>query len=161
MQKSLIDISNSLADVLKLLPDSYYTQPVPILEQQTIGQQCRHIIEHWQILVDNYDIAHINYANRNRDKTIETNKAIAIDSIIELQLKSNKKNIPLLIVSLDETANFSSSFYRELDNITEHIIHHAAIIKMAILSIDADFKIPTNFGYAPSTILYKEHACAQ
>ena len=157
----LKDISTSLSEVLQLLPDNYYTQPISILEQQTIGQQVRHIIEHWQILIKDYDSDCINYANRKRDISIEQNKQLAINLLQILQQQSDKKDTALAIVSLDETATFTSSYYRELDNVAEHLIHHAAIIKMAIHSIDADFKMPANFGYAPSTISYKEQACAQ
>mgnify|MGYP001021230847 CR=1 FL=1 len=157
----LKDISTNLSEVLQLLPDNFYLQPVSILDQQTIGQQVRHIIEHWQILIKNYDAGYINYSNRKRDITIEQNKQFAIDLLQTLQLQSNKDNRTLIIVSLDGSTTFTSSYFRELDNVAEHIIHHAAIIKMAILSIDANFKIPDNFGYAPSTITYKEQACAQ
>lgn len=157
----LKNISISLLEVLHQLPDNYYTLPIPILEQQTIGQQVRHIIEHWQILIENYDADCINYANRKRDITIEQNKQFAINLLQILQQESDKKNSTLKIVSIDESTTFASSYFRELDNVAEHIIHHAAIIKMAILSIDAVYKIPSNFGYAPSTISYKEQACAQ
>lgn len=155
------NISDSLIDVLHLLPANYYTQPISILEQQTIGHQVRHIIEHWQILIENYESNVINYANRKRDIVIEQNKELAINLLQTLQQQSNKINSTLNIVSIDETTTFSSSYYRELDVVAEHIIHHAAIIKMAIISIDSNFKIPTNFGYAPSTISYKEQVCVR
>jgi hypothetical protein len=159
--KLLNNISANLLEVLQLLPNNYYTQPIPIFEQQTIGQQVRHIIEHWQILIENYNSGYINYANRKRDITIEQNKQLAINLLQILLEQSDKKNSALNIVSMDESTAFTSSYFRELDNVAEHIIHHAAIIKMAILSIDIDFKIPANFGYAPSTILHKEQTCAQ
>lgn len=160
MQKSLASISNSLLDVLTMLSQNYYTQPIFILEHQTIGQQCRHIIEHWQLLINNYDKGTINYANRKRDTTIEHYKNAAINLLLSLQQQSDKADIPLLIAGIDETSYFYSSFYRELDNVTEHIIHHSAIIKMAIISIDDTFKFPQDFGYAPSTISYQQK-CVQ
>ncbi len=159
--QSLKDSSINLLEVLHQLPDKYFTQPIPILEQQTIGQQVRHIIEHWQILIENYNSDFINYSNRKRDITIEQNKESSISLLQALLQQSTKENRTLHIVSLDESTVFTSSYYRELDNVAEHIIHHAAIIKMAILSIDADYKIPSSFGYAPSTISYKKQACAQ
>lgn len=159
--KLLKDISASLIEVLHHLPDEYYTLPISILDQQTIGQQVRHVIEHWQILSDCHGAAFINYGNRKRDKTIEQNKTIAIDLLLNLQQQINTEDTPVSIVSLDESASFTSSYQRELDNVTEHIIHHAAIIKMAILYIDKDLKIPAGFGYAPSTITYKKEQCAQ
>ena len=48
-----------------------------------------------------------------------------------LQHLSNKDNQTLVVVSLDESTKFTSTYLRELDNVKEHIIHHAAIIKMA------------------------------
>lgn len=159
--KLLKDISTSLIDVLHQLPDKYYSEPIPILEQQTIGQQVRHIIEHWEILIENYDSDRINYSNRKRDITIEQNKQLAINILQILQQLSIKEDISLHIISSDESTTFTSSYFRELDNIAEHIIHHAAIIKMAIYSIDNNYKFPANFGYAPATISYKEQLCVQ
>jgi hypothetical protein len=155
------DISDTLIDILHQISDEEYCQPIAILEQQTIGQQVRHVVEHWQILVDNYHSKHIHYAKRKRDITIEQNKHIAIHLLQALQHADNKKDVVLNIVSIDESTTFTSSYFRELDVVTEHIIHHAAIIRMAILSLDLKIKIPANFGYAPSTISYKEQQCAQ
>lgn len=157
----LNNVSNSLIEVLQQLPDEYYTKKIAILEQQTIGQQVRHIIEHWQILIVNYNADCINYTNRKRELAIEQNKQIAIDLLQTLQLQSNKDNRALDVVSLDESAKFTSSYFRELDNVKEHIIHHAAIIKMAIYFIDSNFKLPSNFGYAPATITHKQQQCVQ
>lgn len=160
MLTSLINISDSLVIVLEKIGTSTYTQQLSILENQTIGMQVRHIIEHWQILINNYDNGQINYTNRKRDKIIEQDKNIAIDLLLTLQQQSDKKDIPLLIAAIDETTYFTSSFERELDAVTEHIIHHAAIIKMAIISIDNTFTFPNGFGYAPSTISYQQQ-CVQ
>jgi hypothetical protein len=150
----LKDISDSLIEVLYQISDKEYCEP--ILDQQTIGQQVRHVVEHWQILVNNYNMGSINYAKRKRDTTIEQNKQFAINLLETLQQQSNKKDIALNVVSIDESKIFTSTYHRELDNVKEHIIHHAAIIRMALLSIQTDFKMPANFGYAPSTIAYKQ-----
>lgn len=157
----LKDTSNSLINVLHLLSDDEYTKQLPILEQQTIGQQVRHIIEHWQILQDNYSNGIINYANRKRDKNIESNKSFATDLLIQLQRQTSQQDKTLSVVSLDEKEIFTSSYYRELDNVTEHLIHHAAIIKMAVLTLNNSIKLPVDFGYAPSTISYKQQQCVQ
>ena len=67
----LKNISDSLIDVLHQMSDEEYCQSIAILDQQTIGQQVRHVVEHWQILVNNYETDSINYAKRKRDLTIE------------------------------------------------------------------------------------------
>jgi hypothetical protein len=136
-----------------------YCRPVAIMEQQTIGQQIRHLIEHWQLLVDQAPAGTINYACRNRDIQIESDKFLAIDLIRSLQKKSVKTDMTLSVVSSDEKQTFSSTYYRELDHVAEHVIHHAAIIKMAILALNKSFKFPAHFGYAPSTISYKLQVC--
>ena len=145
----------TLIEVIKKLPDEYYTARVSILDDQTIGQQIRHIAEHWQILLENYDSGCINYSARKRDKVMESNKNESLKLLMQLQIKSVKKDKKLSIVSIDGQMTFDSTYFRETDHITEHIIHHAAIIKMAILSLNTNFLLPLNFGYAPSTIAYK------
>lgn len=160
MQKSIVKISNGLLEVIENIPEQFYTQPIPVLENKTIGMQVRHVIEHWQILFDNYENGIINYGDRNRDKSIETQKSIARSIIQQLQVRSNKVDKQLQIVSVDDNACFNSTYYREIDVVTEHIIHHAAIIKVAVLSIEPAFVFPPEFGYAPATISYKEQ-CVQ
>lgn len=157
----LKETSNSLINVLYLLSDDEYTIQLPILEQQTIGQQVRHIIEHWQILQDNYSTGIINYANRKRDKNIESNKSFATNLLIQLQRQTSQQDKTLSVVSIDEKEVFTSSYYRELDYVTEHLIHHAAIIKMAVLTLNDNIKLPLDFGYAPSTISHKQQQCVQ
>ena len=152
MISPLIKNTNGLMEILHSLPDSYYTEKIFILDEQTIGHHCRHIIEHWQALINGYESGAVN--------EIETNKALAIELIDSLQKASLKDNKVLYVTSINETGTHTSSYYREIDVVTEHVIHHSAIIRMAIISLDKNFKLPENLGYAPSTISFKQQ-CVQ
>ena len=156
MISPLIKNTNGLMEILLSLPDSYYTEKLFVLDEQTIGHHCRHIIEHWQALINGYESGAVNFANRKR----ETNKALAIELIDSLQKASIKDNKVLYVTSINETGTHTSSYYREIDVVTEHVIHHSAIIRMAIISLDKNFKLPENLGYAPSTISFKQQ-CVQ
>lgn len=160
MISPLIKNTNGLMEILQSLPDSYYTEKLFVLDEQTIGHHCRHIIEHWQALMNGYESGAVNFANRKRSNEIETNRVLAIELIDSLQKASIKDNKVLYVTSINETGTHTSSYYREIDVVTEHVIHHSAIIRMAIISLDKNFKIPENFGYAPSTISFKQQ-CVQ
>jgi len=159
--KLLDDLSKQLIYVLNELPDSVYCQPIYILDGQSIGQHFRHTIEHWEALINQYESGIVDYAQRKRDKNIETNKTLSV-KLINLLIKKacSLKDKKLHIVSPDGLHQSQSSYLREIDAVQEHIIHHAAIIRMALHSIDISIIIPDEFGYAPSTISYKNSICA-
>lgn len=157
----LEDITQNLLRVLQQLPPDYYSKQLPILDKHTIGQQVRHVIEHWQILIENYNAAEINYGDRKREQILETDKELAIRTILDLLNQSHKNDTPLCIRSMDNKEILNSTYLRELDSVAEHIIHHAAIIKIALLSLDENYVLPPDFGYAPSTVLHKQKICVQ
>jgi len=50
--------------------------------------------------------------------------------------------------------------HRELQYNIEHAVHHLAIIKIGVKTLEDSFKLDDNFGIAASTIRNK-NACAQ
>jgi hypothetical protein len=54
-----------------------------------------------------------------------------------------------------------STIGRELIYNIEHTIHHLAIVKIALKSSIPGMHLPEHFGVAPSTIRYRQEACAQ
>jgi hypothetical protein len=51
-----------------------------------------------------------------------------------------------------------TSYARELVYLTEHSIHHFALIKIGLQQLNPDLILDENFGYAASTIKYKENS---
>lgn len=147
---------HQLAQILHQLSDKDYTQPLEILNGQTIGKHVRHIVEFYQCLVES-DLT-ISYDERKRNILLETSTDYAI-SIIELiinkidNLAFNQVVILKQLVN-DEIFHVNTTIGRELIYCIDHNIHHLAIIKIAL---DANFPtiiLPKDFGIAYSTIKF-------
>ena len=150
-----------LTDLVSQLSDSDYCFPCYDLSNATIGEHTRHIIEMFQCLENQYQNGIVNYDKRKRDYLIQTNTAVAKESIdvILNQIDKPNKNLQLQQIVDGEELLIESNYYRELLYNLEHCIHHQALIKVAIVQ-SATVQIDANFGVARSTIEYRKQ-CAQ
>jgi hypothetical protein len=150
-----------LTDLVSQLSDSDYCFPCYDLSNATIGEHTRHIIEMFQCLENQYQNGIVNYDDRKRDYLIQTNTAVAKESIdvILNQIDKPNKNLQLQQIVDGEELLIESNYYRELLYNLEHCIHHQALIKVAIMQ-SATVQIDANFGVARSTIEYRKQ-CAQ
>jgi hypothetical protein len=158
---SIISSLNQLKGLLEELEDAEYATPCAFLSNSSIGEHTRHIIEMFQCLEVNYDLGIVNYDDRKRNKSIETDTAFAISQIHAIQQTLDKQNKKIAIVHyLDgEEIRIDSNYRRELLYNLEHCIHHQALIKVAVLQSDT-VSVAADFGVARSTIDYKK-TCAQ
>ncbi len=164
IQKAILNIFVQLSETLRRLDNQQYLQPSKVLFNATIGQHTRHIIELFQGLERGYDCGVINYEKRKRDKTIETDKDVAIALLQAVYQRIDRPDKTLLLESnYDEHSNeivtVSTNYYRELIYNLEHAVHHMALIRVGISEVSA-IEIPEGFGVATSTIKYKQE-CAQ
>ncbi|PQJ53704.1 hypothetical protein BTO11_08510 [Psychrosphaera saromensis] len=119
----------------------------------TIGAHVRHVVEHYQSLLLDADT--IDYDNRSRNTAIETQPAMAINSlnsiIFELQKLIADKAVDVLCSTntAPQTNPTTSSLRRELVFVHSHTTHHMAIIR--ILALSMMLPISMNFGKAAST----------
>ncbi len=157
IKNSLIE----LKDVLHQLSNEAFVEPIPSLSNATIGQHTRHIIELYQAVLTAYNTGILNYDDRERNKTIQENKNIAlitIDEIVDKIEKEDKKLIMKHSIS-NVVTNIETNYFREVLYNLEHCIHHQALIKVGLLSFK-DIAISETFGVAPSTIEFRK-TCAQ
>jgi hypothetical protein len=153
---------NSLVHVLKQLPGTEsYTNPCEALSNATIGQHSRHIIELYQCLLAGYPSGRINYDDRKRNPLYENDIAAAIAVVDEIlqNLEQPDKQVQIFCGAIENDACIESNYYREVLYNLEHCIHHQALIKVALLSIN-NLHIENGFGVAPSTLQYRQQ-CAQ
>jgi len=135
--------------------------PCPELSNATIGQHSRHIIELFQCLISGYGLGTVCYDNRKRNKQTEEDLSFALTQIREIY---KAIDLPDLGLNVQYHLNNSdilipSNYRRELMYNLEHLIHHEALIKVAITSM-TEVAIPESFGVAPSTLQYRKE-CAQ
>jgi hypothetical protein len=157
IQKTL----NELSQLISQLSTEEYCRPCEGLSNATIGEHSRHIIEMFQCLHNQYESGSINYDNRKRDFTIQTDTAFAITTIktILTELEKPNKTLQLQQIIDGEELLIETNYQRELLYNLEHCIHHQALIKVAIIQSNS-IAVDENFGVARSTIEYRKQ-CAQ
>lgn len=161
----LVIASNQLLKQLKnclnQLTNDEYTEKLAIFSGSTIGQHTRHILEFYQALLNVDEI--INYDLRQRNLQIENDKEYMLQIIDSLTKELKSLNLSQKIIlqgTLGGVLNtIESNIGRELLYVTEHAVHHMAILKMGIVHSICHIQFEENFGVAESTINYQQ--CAQ
>ncbi|WP_416864219.1 MAG: hypothetical protein ACMVP2_15750 [Imperialibacter sp.] len=152
-----------LESIQKLLintPSHLFTKQLPLINDATIGQHVRHILEFYQQLVLEEASGKICYDNRVRNTSIETDPNFAIQvaqGLISKLTRLTKDKALLLRASYsgdeEEKEVINSSLKRELAYALDHSIHHLAIIKIALCG--EGLNIDPKLGLAPSTLRFK------
>lgn len=119
----------------------------------------RHVLEYYECFLDQFEELHIDYAERRREHTVETDRHAALSRISALAARL--ENCPELLhdytiwvrmehqcVPTDDPY-LCSSTGRELQSLASHTVHHFALIRLALQAFGV--AIPEDFGVAPST----------
>jgi uncharacterized damage-inducible protein DinB len=146
-----------LAESINLLSLDEYTESINVLNNSTIGEHSRHIIELFQQLTYGYDKGIINYDNRDRNINIQENIDFATESITEIIKSLVRKDKKLQLFTIYNNSEFpiETNYYRELLYNIEHCIHHQAMLKIG-LNYLGKIQIKENYGIAKSTQIYNQ-----
>lgn len=161
LQQTNIEIIDQLIDLLNEIDIRVYKDALQPLHLCTVGQHVRHITEFYLCALRGYENGIVDYDARERNILIEIDKDFTVKTLenVKYQLKILQTDRNLILKSKfggDETMNIPSSFFRELTYLTEHTIHHLAIIKIGLNEVYPEIEIPKNFGVAHSTIRYQK-----
>lgn len=164
LQQAIGNVFIQLSNSLKELTPEQYTQASQVLDNASIGQHVRHVVELFLCLNNGYETGIVNYEKRKRDYRLETDKVFAseiLDTVYATLLKHDKKL--LLEAGYDEHTEevliIESNYYREVVYNLEHTVHHMALIRVGINEVSS-IQLPDGYGVASSTIKYRK-ACAQ
>lgn len=149
-----------LREALNKLTDEDYDRLLPVFDMQSIGAHCRHIIEFYQCLLNGLSTGEICYENRARNLQLQTERPKALEAIEQLlaAIPDTDLTLQLKVSELNGSIqSLQSSYLRELHYVSEHAIHHIALIKIGFASLG--IPAPPNFGVATSTIQYR-NTCA-
>lgn len=154
-------VLNKLTDVLHQLTNELYVKPCKNLDNASIGQHTRHIIELFEELLSGYHNGTVNYDKRKRDLLIEKDTRNALNHINNIinGVSLPDKTLILMQKAGDEVLTVTTNYYRELLYNVEHCIHHQALIKVALKDME-EIIIHEHFGVAYATIAYRNQ-CAQ
>ncbi len=149
---------SSLGNLLLQLNDEQYSQKIAHLGSASIGGHTRHIIELLICATDGFTSGTVDYINRTRNLTLENDRLYAEMEIAKLQENFNKpdKHLNLVVDELEDTfgTQVTTTYFREIVYNTEHVIHHLALIKVALIELNLNL-VDDNFGMAYSTLKYK------
>jgi len=156
-------ILNQLADLVAQLRDDDFIKPSVTLGHSTIGQHLRHTLEFFICLEQGYGTGAVNYDKRSHDKSIETDRFLALDTIQKIKnFISSLQSDQVLQLEVgyhadnEETVLIETNYFRELIYNIEHTVHHMAIMKIGILEVAPYVSLPPDFGIAVSTLRFKK-----
>ncbi len=144
---------------LRVIAAEDYTLKISLLSYASLGQHIRHILEFYGCLLHNQQEKYINYDSRARSLVLESNTQAACSYIVYLQgiLQENFNNDTVHLISNfsrteDSLESIKTNKFRELAYCLEHSIHHKAIIKVGLLSMEKGNLVESDFGVAASSI---------
>lgn len=156
LEKAIEYKLRELQELLSLLDPKEFTSSDPALENASLGQHFRHIIELFECLVNGYDIGLVDYDKRQRALILENDRFAGISKLEEIISKIGRPDKVLELTALADAENSMSmptNYHRELLYNLEHLIHHEAIMKAGLKKCP-NIRLPEFFGYAPSTIKF-------
>lgn len=148
--------------LLEGLPDNLYTSTTPFTPEGTVGRHVRHCVDFFERFLDDLPTGRIDYADRRRDPTIESSRALALTRLEELErrlatLTGIDLRRSILVRPEDDDLDprdpgtwFRSSIGRELRFLASHTVHHFALI--AVLLRTLGHPTDPEFGVSPSTL---------
>ena len=128
-----------------------------------IGAHLRHILDRYQCFFSGIYQGHIDYDDRKRDKSIETNVEAASFALSSIQRRFSAFSLPEYsgknirvsesVYHDGECVVLISTIDRELMGLISHSTHHLAIIGLIAKSLG--YQMSSDFGKAASTILFE------
>jgi hypothetical protein len=167
LARATFDILIQLQILLDQLEVDEYALPLPILSNNSIGKHVRHLVEFYICLLNGLPTGFVDYDARKRDLMLETNLIYVRETIDKLasQIVNIEEDVDMKLRicpnAKGEFIDVKTTYFRELGYNIEHVIHHMALIKIAVKLDFADIQLPENFGVAYSTVKYQQEICAQ
>lgn len=167
VEENLLTLAQLRTMVMVLTPDNY-RQAFGEHGRHTLGKHVRHIIDHYDALLDGIDsgVEVIDYEHRRRDEVLEqwpqqaASHLVGIESRLSLLVSGQSPDALILVYPMDdEGLSLASSLDRELAFLTSHSIHHMAII--ALLAEQSGLHLSESFGVHPSTLRHWQRSSAE
>lgn len=165
----LLAVLCQLRDLLHSVDDQQYAlKPVgPV--SSSLGAHLRHSLDHVEALIVGFQTGTVDYDRRERGTRVETSRSQGLNQIRwlidELSRVSDFDPTSLVFVCIvpdpdSDSIFLESTLGREIAFVVNHTIHHNALI--GVIANLLCVPVPPRFGYAPSTIQYRDGIqCAQ
>lgn len=162
VHQGLIEVHAQLSSFILQIPDGVYAESLILLNGNSIGKHCRHILEGLECLESGLNNGQVEYEKRKRQILYEVDPHAFLDRLTQLiqQLfryeASHKLKVQIEPFPGKTPAQmFESSLGRELLYNMEHIIHHMALIRIAANALELEAFLSPEFGVAFSTLQHQ------
>ena len=145
---------------LKSISDEQYCHLARPYVTSSIGEHFRHLLDVFYSIYRRSDF--IDYNLRRRGHELETSRATALTTIVELaqwlqaftteSLDTQVSVLAEVSLSHAQTCEMESTLGRELTFASLHATHHFAMAKVVVSLLNV--KVVGRFGYAPATVTY-------
>lgn len=152
---------NSIRTLLDQLSEFEYKKPLSVLDNKSISQHVRHVLEFYQELVLGSKKGEINYDSRNRSLRVESDLHFAKEFLNLLSMEMSEiledKMVKLQVSSPipNSMIDLQTTLFREISYCNEHSVHHLAILKIGILNEFSHIQLEEGFGIANATLHYE------
>ena len=158
-KEGALETSLQILRSLDQIEPDQYAFPMNILNDSSLGQHFRHILEFYHCLLAGVASEMVDYASRKRDHMLEQDLNYAIGAYQKLaQDLSGLNENAIINVKADFSATqrpvVQSTIGRELMFAYDHAVHHLAIIKIGLQHSIPGLTVDQNLGVAPSTVKY-------
>jgi hypothetical protein len=158
--ESCCDSLDQIVVITLAVFDVEQSQSTEIYQKTRLGCHVRHVLDHYDALLQGVADGQIDYNRRNRNSAIETDIAVALSAITTLQTKlrmieEDKRAFTVISeinCSYTIIQSFGSTLARELLYLMNHTIHHTAYMKLLIQPYDINLANP--IGIAPGTATF-------
>jgi uncharacterized damage-inducible protein DinB len=129
----------------------------------SIGMHYRHVLEHFQCLLEGMDNGRIDYDGRRRSSELETSVGAAVQATDQLIARyralpddylQSQCRVQYSVGPEDEGAEAGTTLAREVMFCVGHATHHYALMKP--LCAQLGVPLPYEFGVAPSTLKHMQ-----
>ncbi len=157
------DLVRQIDELLLQIPTATYGQALPIFNGSSMGQHFRHILNFYECVLQSSRGTTIDYALRERDIRIETDPSYARSAYTRMlaQLEELQETQAIHVLGdfhagSEQRQPVPSSVGRELLYAFDHAVHHLAIIRIGLRTLDISVSVDDNVGVAPSTVRHRE-----
>ncbi|BDA80311.1 hypothetical protein LPTSP3_g32410 [Leptospira kobayashii] len=154
----IISQLRTLNTILGELKEEEFIEKDSLLCGSSIGQHVRHTLEFIECLMNSKEGEFFSYDDRKRNPTLESSLTFAREVLEKTELDL-ADYIPPRKIRLKHILNETDSFItetngeRELLFVLDHMIHHMALIRIAMENKFHWILLPADFGYTPSTLI--------
>ncbi|MCR9276809.1 MAG: hypothetical protein NXH85_02450 [Pseudomonadaceae bacterium] len=142
-----------LTDLLAAIDDATYCSISPLVDG-SMGTHVRHLLEFYQIFLDEWDSGNVCYVHRERCMELQTSVDAAHTRALEIcsNLQRVHVDMPLRVAHFGGAISQSCTT-RELSYLLDHTVHHLALINVHARL--ADIPLPEQFGFSASTVAHQ------